>query len=301
MSSLRRKSYVRVDPKTGERVKRLARKWYGKYRDADGVLYEVPLCSDKAASRMMLNDLVRNSERRKSGLIDPFDDEARKPLPEHFAAFEAHLDAKGNVGRHVRQTMSAVRTICDACGFKRIGDIQASAVSEWIGARRKEGLSRSTANAYLIATKSFCSWLVKDRRAGLNPLVHLSRLNTQVDPRRERRTLSTDEIERLLRATVQGEAFRDLSGSDRRVLYLVALYSGLRASELASLTRESFELDRSPALVVVKAGYSKRKRQDCQPIPAELVPELQGWLSTKAANVRVWPGTWVERAADMLA
>lgn len=60
----------------------------------------------------------------------------------------------------------------------------------------------------------------------------------------------------------------DLGDPDREMLYLVSLYTGLRASELASLTQESFALERDPPTLTVAAGYSKRRREDVVPHPA---------------------------------
>lgn len=66
MSSLYRPSYP--DKKTGK-PKRLKR-WYGKYRDAAGVLRKVPLSPNKAAAQLMLNELVAKVERERAGLVD---------------------------------------------------------------------------------------------------------------------------------------------------------------------------------------------------------------------------------------
>ena len=51
MPNLFRPKYTKVDPKTGEKVTRQTRKWYGRYRDADGVEQRVPLCTDKTAAK----------------------------------------------------------------------------------------------------------------------------------------------------------------------------------------------------------------------------------------------------------
>lgn len=53
----------------------------------------------------------------------------------------------------------------------------------------------------------------------------------------------------------------------------------MRASELRSLKPESFDLDADPPVVAVGAAYSKRRRQDLQPIRADLVEMLRPWLA----------------------
>lgn len=68
MASLYRKPIFVADPVTGEKIRKTAPKWWGRYRDATGRERRVPLAKDKAASQALLNQLVRESEREKSGL-----------------------------------------------------------------------------------------------------------------------------------------------------------------------------------------------------------------------------------------
>ncbi|HUY31631.1 MAG TPA: hypothetical protein VMV69_02550 [Pirellulales bacterium] len=138
----------------------------------------------------------------------------------------------------------------------------------------------ATSNHRLGAAKAFTRWLVRDRRAPDNALAHLSAMNAKVDVRRERRTLDPAEFVALIEAARRGEAFRELSGPDRALLYMLAANTGLRANELASLTRASFNLEGDPPTVTVEAGYSKRRRRDVLPLRADLVVRLCPFLST---------------------
>ena len=68
------------------------------------------------------------------------------------------------------------------------------------------------------------------------------------------------------------------------MLYAMALGTGFRAGELRSLTRESFDLDKST--VTLAARHSKHRRADIQPLP----PWLLEWLRTWFAEDRpLWP------------
>ena len=58
------------------------------------------------------------------------------------------------------------------------------------------------------------------------------------------------------------------------LLYLTAAYTGLRASELASLTPASFDLQSDPPMVVVEAGDSKHRQRDELPLHPELAVTL---------------------------
>jgi integrase len=109
-----------------------------------------------------------------------------------------------------------------------------------------------------------------------NPFAHLTGLNAQTDVRRERRTLGADEFERLVESAKAGEPYRELSGTDRAILYVVAANTGLRADELTTLTSDSFDLDAEQPTVTVEAAYSKHRRRDVLPLRADLVALLQG-------------------------
>ncbi|MEX0701310.1 MAG: tyrosine-type recombinase/integrase [Planctomycetales bacterium] len=311
MASLFKPSFTRKDPKTGKRIKRKTTKWYGQYTGPDGIVRRVPLCTDKAAAQTMLNEIIRREDRKARGLIDPHEDQELKPIAEHIEAYQQSLEEKGNDLRAVEGTIRRVKAVCEGCGFKRIGGITGAAVSNWLAAKRKgnakgkgkatKGIGISTSNGYLVAIKSFCNWLVRERRMAANPITHLQRLNAKVDVRRERRALSADEFAKLIEAARKGDDFRDLSGSDREMLYLVAGYTGLRVSELASLKRNSFDLDSDSPTVSVAAGYSKRRRLDVLPLRRDLADKLKAWLDAKPPRkANVWPGSWKGDAAEML-
>ena len=84
------------------------------------------------------------------------------------------------------------------------------------------------------------------------------------------------------------------------MLYRLAASTGLRCSELASLTPESFDLGRKPPVVTVVAAVSKRRREDVLPLRADLAVLLEGWFLGKEEDGRIFAGTWNSRAADML-
>jgi hypothetical protein len=91
-----------------------------------------------------------------------------------------------------------------------------------------------------------------------------------------------------------------LASRDRAVLYPVAAYTGLRESELASLTPESFDLDSNPPAVTVEAAYSKHRRKDTQPLRSDLAALLRDWMKDKPTGKRLWPGGWGRHGAKMV-
>src|SRR5262249_37342372 len=152
----------------------------------------------------------------------------------------------------------------------------------WLKNERVAGrLGIKSSNYYLACVKAFLTWMVKDGRTGRNPLAHLSAMNAKVEVGRERRSVSKEELALFLEAARVGKPIRRLAGEDRAMLYVLAVYSGLRCSELASLVPASFDLDHESPSVTVAAAYSKRRREDTQPLPHHVASMLAPWLKNK--------------------
>src|SRR5262245_17373086 len=111
MASLYKKPVFVTDPKTGKKTKAKSKKWWGRFRDENGLERRVPLAIDKIAAQAMLNELVKRAERRASGVIDRFDEHRRTPLVDHLADFRQYLEGKGNTKKHARQTCKRVQAI----------------------------------------------------------------------------------------------------------------------------------------------------------------------------------------------
>jgi integrase/recombinase XerD len=270
-----------ADPATGQKIKSKSRKWWGQYKDAFERLKRVPLSVDKMAAQAMLNAIVRKVERERAGLVDPTDEQRRRPLRQHLTEFKNALTNKGDTAKQVTELVRKVQRMIDATKWKFVGDITAHATLEFLGQLRRDGLSAQTYNHYLRAAKQFTRWLVRDRRAPTDPLVHLSRLNVRTDRRHDRRALSDAEFERLVAAARRGRRIEGISGRDRAMLYVLAAWTGFRKGELGSLTLRSLRLDDDPPTATVAACYSKHRREDAQVLHPELVRQLREWLVTK--------------------
>ena len=311
------------------KVRQKSKTFWGRVPDASGKPRGVALCDDEEAAGEMLVAMKQRAKRIKRGDVDPFEDHRERPVAEHVQDFRSFLESKGGTAAHVALTVQRLSGVVDGCKFKKLSDLNAGRVAGWLADRRKPktdkdgnelaGLSIASSNHYLVAVKSFGHWLVKDRRGPENPFAHLSRLNGRVDIRHERRALTQKELGGLIGAVEKSdETFRGLDGSTRAMLYRLAAMTGLRASELASLTPASFDLAADPPTVTLEAGFSKHPREDFLPLHPDLATRLRQWLSerertqdgqrailslNRAADVkleRLFPGTWSERAYKML-
>ena len=281
MASLYRKPIFVADPVTGEKIRKTAPKWWGRYRDATGRERRVPLAKDKAASQALLNQLVRESEREKSGLFDSFDKCRLDPITKHIDDYEASLQNRGATLSHTRATIQRVRDICQGCRIGRLADVSASQIQTFLADFRRTGKSIASSNHYLRAMKMFIRWLVKDRRIQDDPLSHLSGMNVELDRRRIRRPLSPAEFESLLASTRKSKKRLRITGGDREILYILGAYTGFRVGEIDSVSARSFDFESKTPTLTVAAGYSKRRKTDVIPLRLDLAERIQKWLLEK--------------------
>jgi integrase len=176
------------------------------------------------------------------------------------------------------------------------------ATVQTLAERQARGHGTETANRYLGALKRFCRWCVRDRRLAESPVAHVEGGNPDLDRRRNRRELAPAELVAVLNhASTSPSAFRGLTGADRYHLYLAACGTGFRVSELAALIPESFLLEADPPSVRLPRRQEKARRGALQPLPPAVADALRVYLAGKPTGRPVWPGTWAEKAADMLA
>ena len=301
MATVYKPTVTKTDTATGDKRRIKVRCWYVRYKDADGQKHQVKGYTDRAATMALATDLERRAARRGAGIIDRHDEHHRRPLVEHLQEFQQSLEDKGNTRDHVALTAQRTRSVLEGIRAQRIPDIEASRVADYLARRRRDGLSIESSNHYHRAIRSFCRWLVKDRRTAENPIAHLSLLKPDKDRRHPRRTLTEAEFAALIGAAEGGQTRRGLGGQDRAMLYITAAYTGLRASELASLTPLSFDLDGDPPTVTLAADKSKHREEDIVPLRPDLVSRLRAWFADRPATGPLWPGNWArDKAAGKL-
>ena len=266
--------------KDGKRCQVETDEYYIRYKGTDGKWRRVKGYTDQDATRALALKLETKVARKQEGLADPFEEHTRRPILEHVDDFERHLEAKENTWKHVCETGAKVRRIVEACKFGTIADLAPGPVEAYLADQRRQGdLSAQTSNHYLRAIKQFSRWLVRDRRMMGDDLAHLSMVNVKLDRRHDRRALEVDEIARLIAAAESGPVIEAVPGPERAMFYMVALWTGYRRGEVASLTPRSFNLDGDPPTVTVEAAYSKRRRKDTIPLHPEVAERVGAYMA----------------------
>jgi len=261
------------------------------YYDGKGLRRRKTGFRDKGATMELARELEREAQRVRKGLDDPRElrwaEAEAKPLREHVQDWAAALRAAKRTEQHVKLCRSRVLRLLGLTGARRISHLDPSAFQAAIGRLHDaEGLSLQSCLHYVRAVKAFSKWLRDDGRCRDDRLAPLNGkgYNAAADRRHRRRELADGEIVALLRAAESDGVVGGMAGPDRARLYLLAVTSGLRASELASLTPESFALDAEPPTVTVEAKRSKRRKRDVQPLPREVAVVLRPWLAGRPAG-----------------
>ena len=120
-------------------------------------------------------------------------------------------------------------------------------------------------------------------------MMQVAKLNANTDRRRIRRALLNEEVTWLIQTTEKGPVVRAMAGPERAMLYRLAVETGLRAGELASLTQASFHLaDLDAATVTVTAAYSKHRRDDVLPLRRDVAEAVAAFIAGKPADMRLF-------------
>lgn len=271
-------------------------KWRIKYKDEHGQWRTVAGYADKETTKTKARGIETDVERRRQGLVDPFEDSKKVSLADHLAAYERHLEAKGDCADHVARCKARIQAIFDGCGFGSIVSLCAHDARDKVNKylAKRTDIGDQTKNHYRTALIGFCRW-AEDGRMPPTPLTRLKKV-TITERSRERRAISAEQLDELLAVTLAGPKTHRLTGEQRYWVYRLAIESGLRAGELASLTPASF----MNSSVIVRASISKNHKIADQPLRPEFLEEFRPWLEQHDPDQRLWPSKWYRRAAEML-
>ncbi len=272
-------------------------KWSFEFRDESGRVTRRVGFRDKQETRRLASQLEREADLRRRGLIDPERERAvelsRTPMDRVIAQYMEHLSAKGSTEQHLAEVRSVLVEAVSDSGTATPSDLRAETISthlQRLRVREVRPIGARAFNKRLGMLKSFSSWLVREGFRPANVLASISRLNEQVDKRLERRAMTDEELVRLLDSlsSVEAPTRARLAAVDRAMLYWLAVSTGLRRGEIASLTPESFSFDSRGSSVTVEAAHTKHGRRDVQPVPAAIAASLKAYLEHKEPVLPIW-------------
>ncbi len=294
--------------------------WYLRYTGADGQRKSKRLATDKRVAEQLARKIEDEQDRIRGGWIDEKDvayrEHAARPLVEHLDAWRETLLTEGTTPKHADQTADRVRRLIAVMFGARPDDIDGKTMSrarqekarESVGrlverARlsdlgtervqaalatfRDSGRSAQTCNHYRAGIRAFARWARRTGRLREYPLEGLAGYNAKEDRRHDRRTLSLDDLTRLIRVAERGPDFQAMTGPARALCYRLAASTGLRYSEIASIQPASFDW-KAPS-VTIPAAYTKNGDPATLPMPSDLADDLAPYVATLAPGTPVFP------------
>jgi integrase len=249
------------------------------------------------AWRNLRAELKRRADE-ELGIRDRYTDAAQKALAEHLDDWLRAVEAGGATSKHVAGLRQKVELLAAEAGWVRATDIDRQGATLALarlcapgeGERRKaKGRSAQTRNHLTSAARQFAAWLHQEGRLREDPLRGLARVDVGADRRHDRRTPTGEEVAKLFEALAREDApaRAGMTAAQRGLGYRVAMATGLRANELRSLTRDSFDLD--GCRIVLAARSSKRRTEDSLPLPPWLVALLRAWLEAGGGLWEAFP------------
>jgi integrase len=312
------------DRKTGKT--KLSSRWYIAFTDNRQIRRQLPAFTSKksteraaqkldellSACGVLSPDLQRWIEEvpetmRKRlvqyGLIDNLkvSENIGKPLLSHLEDFRAGLAADGRNDDYVRQAHRHIGDILNGCHFRMWSDIDGNKVKTYLAkSRGPDGYGQRTYNYYLRSFKMFCAWLIReDRVAGSDPMKGHSLIKV-TEPRKKRRALTMDEMLRLLQTTEAAPKRYNMTGHERALVYRLALQAGLRAGEIKSLVKLSFDFDAKPATVHVEPSDTKGKSPADMVLWGETAEAIREFLGDKKPTDKAFAMPHKANAAVMI-
>jgi integrase len=258
--------------------------WIAEYTDHTGRrIKKSTKTRDKKAAGLILAKWEIDVAMRVGGVIDVAAErvaaQVRRPVTEHFEEWMSSLSAKDRDVDYLADVRSRWEKITEYCDWRILTDITAESFEAFIANLKKSKKSKKselhrsqrTVGQYVQTAKGFTAYCVSTGRLPSNPLTTIKKPNPEVDRRHVRRMLLPDEWTRLAATVEQSGPVLDVPAAERRILYEVAIQTGLRSSELRSLIVASLELSARPhPFVVVGAKSTKNKNAAKQYITVDL-------------------------------
>ena len=232
--------------------------------------HEISLhCTNKQVAQKKMQSLYEELEREASGIVAPksLRDAAQKPLRIHLEEMISEKAAMRDE-RYLDGVRLKVVLLESECKWSSAKDVTPDSFLKWRRERRSnQGVSPKTLNEYLGAIRALLNWMVKRNRLGENPLRSVELLATNGEQVKPRRAFTDEEMQKLL--NVAGE---------RKIVYLIAVETGLRNGEVRALRVGDVHLDDGNPRIEARASTTKNGKAAIIPLRADLAEQLREYF-----------------------
>ena len=258
-----------------------SRIWRWKYRQQprDGRISDVSLgTSDKQVAEKRHIQMLQEKQHERDGLVlaKPLRDAAERKLLGHLEDFVADMRRRGKSEKYLANLEHRGGALIAECGWGSVKDVSADSFQSW--RRERDKLSAKTVNDYLEAFRCFFNWLIKNGRVQANPLASVEKVKVVEDETRRRRAFNDEEMRQLL----------SVVPAERKAIYLMAVHTGLRRSELASLKWSDVHLEAVVPFVQVRASTTKNNKPVTMRLHSDVVSALKAMAGASVSNELVF-------------
>jgi integrase len=256
--------------------------WSAEFTDETGKVRRISTkTKNRSAAEQILARYEAEVARIKSGVVTREElTKAKTPqmtLDEALQKFRTKMVASGNTEKHIGCTMQQALSLLGESGIDSLAKIRRETIEKWIADEiKKKVRSSRTINAYLVSVKSFSQYLTDIELLPCNPLKPIRKLNQEIDQRKNRRAMTAEEIERLLKVAETREYQKTEKAKEQVLIYKLLLGTGLRSTELSLLTPSQIDFERNR--LTIEAAKTKNKKSDVLPIRADLVQSVKDWV-----------------------
>ncbi len=247
-------------------------------------------CRDKTNAAKVLAKVESDSALVEHGVKSKVADMSKEPLDRHLDDYETALKTI-RTAKYAAETKRQIARVADFAGWHTLGDIDAQGLEDWIVSLHDSGRGARTVGAYVTALRMFANWCIERRpqRMLINPVSAVKKPSVQNNRKYTRRMLLQNEWKWLSESLTKCDAVRNgMDASERRMLYWLAIETGLRAKELHSLTKSDLKIHAKEPHVICKAGSTKNKKLAQQFISDDLAKALSGHVARKLPTAEVF-------------
>ena len=269
-----------------------AKTWSIRYRNAKGERVQENGFKTRTEAAIRERDAMREVREERAGIRTPKIKQNEKPLAEHLDDCLQSLEAKGVSPDQVKLVKGRLQRAFEECGMLLLSDLNTNDLQTYLAAIQKKGMSQQTCKHIVRHAKQFIRFLIDDDRVVFDPFKKLR--PPKVSERRHlRRALTPDECKRLVKAVRTCRAMYGLTGTDQEALFLTALNTGYRASELSRLVVANLNLEGEHPHISLAAPNTKNRAEARIPLhDLQIVNFLKTWSGGKARDAKLWPGEW---------
>lgn len=234
------------------------------YRDHRGERVRRPASTDRGVAQVMLGEALKSVEMLRSGVILADPRLSAQPIAGHLRDYLRELERRGRDQMYRYTIGKRIEMVADSAGWEDLDDCSAASVQKFLGGLATGAQPRTpkTINGFRADLSAFFNWAVGEGRIAFNPC---SRVQKVTDKRgKTRRPLSVQECQDLL----------NKCRSQRRLVYLFLIYTGLRRAEASALRWGDLRLDGVNPRVDLPASITKSGRSESVPLVGVLAEAL---------------------------